>query len=93
MTKALEWITGFVALLAVWYAANTNKIAPQWTKEHPTLVLFSPVIAAGLVALYVLALLVYRVATFNDCDEAAEELQRQIKEAKADLKSKGVSVG
>lgn len=31
----------------------------------------------------------YRVFTFNDCPEAAEELQKQIDEAKADLSAKG----
>lgn len=31
----------------------------------------------------------YRVFTFNDCPEAAEELQRQIKEARGDLTGRG----
>lgn len=31
----------------------------------------------------------YRVFTFNDCPEAAEEIQKQIEEAKADLAAKG----
>lgn len=31
----------------------------------------------------------YRVFTFNDCPEAAEEIQKQIEEAKADLSAKG----
>ena len=30
-----------------------------------------------------------RVATFNDCEEAAKELQQQISEAREDLRSKG----
>ena len=33
-----------------------------------------------------------RVATFNDCKEAAEELKRQIEEAHADLRSKGMQL-
>jgi dolichyl-phosphate mannosyltransferase polypeptide 3 len=32
----------------------------------------------------------YRTLTFNECTEAAEELQRQIKEARADLTKKGM---
>ena len=31
----------------------------------------------------------FRVATFNDCEDAAAELQAQIKEAREDLRSKG----
>ncbi len=34
-------------------------------------------------------LCVFRVATFNDCEEAAAELQKQISEAREDLRSKG----
>ena len=32
---------------------------------------------------------VFRVATFNDCEDASKELQRQIGEAREDLRSKG----
>jgi dolichyl-phosphate mannosyltransferase polypeptide 3 len=32
---------------------------------------------------------IVRVATFNDCEEAAAELQQQISEAREDLRSKG----
>ena len=31
----------------------------------------------------------FRVATFNDCDEAADEVMGQIKEAREDLRTKG----
>lgn len=31
----------------------------------------------------------FRVATFNDCEEAAAELQKQITEAREDLRDKG----
>lgn len=34
----------------------------------------------------------YRVFTFNDCPEAAEELQKQIEEAKKDLAAKGLKL-
>ena len=33
--------------------------------------------------------LVCRVVTFNDCEEAVAELQKQITEAREDLRSKG----
>ena len=36
-----------------------------------------------------LNLIVSRVATFNDCEEAAKELQEQISEAREDLRKKG----
>ena len=38
---------------------------------------------------YTYQLLCFRVATFNDCEDAAKELQKQIGEAREDLRSKG----
>lgn len=40
--------------------------------------------------LYSVFIILYRVFTFNDCPEAADEIQKQIEEAKADLKTKGL---
>jgi dolichyl-phosphate mannosyltransferase polypeptide 3 len=48
-----------------------------------------PIYALIAFACYSLAVIGYRVATFNDCTDAAEELRKQINEARADLKSKG----
>lgn len=42
-----------------------------------------------LFQIYSVWTILYRVFTFNDCPEAAAEIQRQIKEAKADLTAKG----
>ena len=49
MTKLVEWITGFVLIVAVWYAILTQKIGAQLSQDHPLLVLLWPV---GLVALF-----------------------------------------
>lgn len=38
---------------------------------------------------YAVITVLYRVFTFNNCPEAAEELQNQIKEAREDLTKKG----
>ena len=34
----------------------------------------------------------FRVATFNDCEDTSKELQRQIGEAREDLRSKGFNI-
>lgn len=39
--------------------------------------------------MYAVVTVLYRTFTFNDCPEAAEELQKQIEESKADLSAKG----
>jgi len=52
-------------------------------------ILLGPVALLALVAVVVLAILVQRVRTFNDCPDAAKELIAQIKVAREDLASKG----
>lgn len=42
-----------------------------------------------LLQMYAVVTVLYRTFTFNDCPEAAEELQKHIEEAKADLSAKG----
>lgn len=42
--------------------------------------------------IYSVFIVLYRTFTFNDCPEAADEIQRQIKEAKEDLAAKGLKL-
>lgn len=51
---------------------------------------FAPIWGIGLLGIYALSTIAYNVMTFNDCPEAAEELEKQIKEAKAEMKKRGV---
>ena len=89
MTKLTEWLSLLVILASVWYGILTQNFGNLAT-DHPILTLWWPIgliIMCGISALFVI---IYRVITFNDCEEAAEELQKQIQEAKEDLKSKGL---
>ena len=89
MTKLAEWLSILTILAGVWYAQNFGNILST-DFYHPILTFWWPV---GLVLVFGLACLfviVYRVITFNDCEEASKELQQQIEEAKEDLKSKGL---
>ena len=93
MTKLLEWLTAGVLLASVWLATLTGKLVPTLAKDNFYAVLVPPVLLVALFGVYALAVLVYRVAAFNDCEEAAKELRLEIEEAKKDLKSKGLIVG
>ena len=89
MTKLAEWVSLLTVLSSIWYAVWTQNFGNLAT-DYPILTFWWPiglVLACGILALFVI---VYRVATFNDCEEAAEELQKQIQEAKEDLKSIGL---
>ncbi|XP_023327316.1 dolichol-phosphate mannosyltransferase subunit 3 [Eurytemora carolleeae] len=87
MTKLLEWVSGVVVFLSVWVALLTGQFGD--IEDRKQLVLFSPLIAVAMFGIYSIIVIAYRVATFNDCEEAAAELQKQITEAREDLRDKG----
>ncbi|XP_045603343.1 dolichol-phosphate mannosyltransferase subunit 3 isoform X2 [Procambarus clarkii] len=90
MTKLMEWLTGAVLILGPWSAVVTNTIQNEFTKQYYWEILLLPVLLVALFGLVSVAIIAYRVYTFNDCQEAAQELQNQIKEAKSDLIRKGL---
>jgi len=85
MTKLMQWLTLLLAIAVMWMAAYTNTLIPQFRTE----ILWTPVMMVVLFGLYSVFTIAYRVATFNDCEDASKELQRQIGEAREDLRSKG----
>lgn len=85
----MEWLAVAGVLGSIWLALLTNKIENSFVKDHYNLLLFSPVVFLALFGLYAFILVLYRVYTFNNCEDAAEELQKEIVEAKEDLKRLG----
>ncbi len=87
-----------VALLTVWYAAlqNQKKIADAVTffpaNYLKFTITFAPFIGIILLGLYAACSVIYGVWNFADCPEAAAEIERQIEEAKLELKKKGVKL-
>lgn len=72
-----------VAFLAVWYAALSAK------KENP-LVAYAPIWAVLLLGIYAVTTIAVGVINCKDFPDAASELERQVKEAKAEMKKRGV---
>lgn len=90
MTKLLEWISVTSAVFAVWYSLVGGYVKHKLIEDNMTLVVVSPIIFVILFGLYAVTVVLYRVFTFNNCEEAAKELQEQIVEAKRDLQEKGL---
>ncbi|XP_011497457.1 PREDICTED: dolichol-phosphate mannosyltransferase subunit 3 isoform X2 [Ceratosolen solmsi marchali] len=88
MTKLMEWILVGLLVLSSWIAVLIGK--PNYANLNWYYKWF-PVIFIFLFAVYAVITVLYRVFTFNNCKAAAIELQNQIKEARADLESKGIS--
>ena len=89
MTKLMQWLCLLALIVGVWFAILTQNVGNLAT-DYPNLSFLWPIGLVIVVGIWCLCLIVYRVLTFNDCPEAAEELQREIKAAKEDLKKKGL---
>ena len=85
----MEWLSLLAVIVSTWAAVLTQNIG-NLAIDYPNATFLWPLGLVLLFGIYAVTVIVYRVATFNDCPEAAEELQRQIKEAKEDLKQKGL---
>ncbi|XP_028176535.1 dolichol-phosphate mannosyltransferase subunit 3 [Ostrinia nubilalis] len=90
MTKLLEWISVISAVFAVWYSLIGGYVKHPLIENNMNLVLVSPVIFVILFGLYAASVVLYRVFTFNNCEDAAKELQLEIAEARKDLLDKGL---
>ena len=90
MTKLLEWLLGSAMVGITWGLLTFDVLDIQLPQAYREVVWPMPVYLLVVFGCYSLATVGYRVATFNDCDEAAKELQAQIIEARADLQRKGL---
>ncbi|RXM37479.1 Dolichol-phosphate mannosyltransferase subunit 3 [Acipenser ruthenus] len=90
MTKLMEWLSGLTVLGVLWAAVTFDLLGLD--PPEAVLQVSWPLPVFLLVALgcFSLGTVGYRVATFNDCQTAAAELQAQIREAKTDLQRKGL---
>jgi dolichyl-phosphate mannosyltransferase polypeptide 3 len=90
MTGLLRWqifAAYGVALASLWAYARTTKADPG----NANLVLdFAPLWAILALGVYALGCVLYGVATFRDCPEAATEIEQQVAEARKELKRRGI---
>ncbi|KAI5730628.1 dolichol-phosphate mannosyltransferase subunit 3 [Diaphorina citri] len=89
MTKLLEWLTGTTLFLAVWLSVVMNDLNLDIVKNNINIIVPLPLIIIALFGVYSIIVVLWRVYNFNDCKEAAQELQTEIKEAKEYLSKKG----
>lgn len=89
MTKLLEWLAGAFLFAAVWLSVVMNDLDLDIVRNNINIIVPLPLIVLVLFGLYSITVVLWRVYNFNDCKEAAEELQSEIKEAKEYLGKKG----
>ncbi|XP_061462837.1 dolichol-phosphate mannosyltransferase subunit 3 isoform X2 [Rhineura floridana] len=91
MTKLLQWLWTLAFLGTAWAVLTLDLLGLDLLPLAWYQVLW-PLPTYLLVAFgcYSLGAVGYRLATFNDCEEAARELQAQIREARDDLARRGL---
>ncbi|XP_058457840.1 dolichol-phosphate mannosyltransferase subunit 3 [Malaya genurostris] len=90
MTKLMEWLSVLLAFFAVYLAIISRQVQHDMLDKYMYEIMLSPLILLVLFGAYSAAVVLYRTFTFNNCEEAAKELLEQIKEAREDLRSKGM---
>ncbi|XP_068153626.1 dolichol-phosphate mannosyltransferase subunit 3 [Drosophila tropicalis] len=89
MTNLQRWLF-YAALFAVPYLSLVlGTVQTQLTTKYFLFVQLLPVLLLGLFGIYSVWTVLYRTFTFNDCPQAAKELQAEILEARKDLIAKG----
>jgi len=85
----MDWISCLVVLLSVWCTVVFELVQGIPHSIYNAVLVF-PLVMIILFGLYSVLIITYRVITFNNCVEAAEELKDQIKQAKLDLTNQGM---
>jgi dolichyl-phosphate mannosyltransferase polypeptide 3 len=87
MTGLLRWqiFSAYgIALASLWAYARAK------ADEANRVLDWAPLWAILALAVYAGGSVVYGVATFRDCPEAATEIEQQVKEARKELKRRGI---
>ncbi|XP_041458099.1 dolichol-phosphate mannosyltransferase subunit 3-like [Lytechinus pictus] len=88
-TKLVQWLTVFTLLASLWSALVFDIIPVKLDSRFKEVIWPFPVYLLVVFGCFSLGTIGYRVATFNDCEDAAASLKEELKEAREDLKCKG----
>ncbi|XP_069796225.1 LOW QUALITY PROTEIN: dolichol-phosphate mannosyltransferase subunit 3 [Narcine bancroftii] len=89
MTKLMEWSLGLGLLAVAWSGLVFNPLGLRLPEPCQQLLWTLPAYLVVGLGCYALATVGFRVATFNDCRAAAQELQEQVREARRELAALG----
>lgn len=90
MTKLMQWLCSLSLLAVVWALIAYDLLDLNLPQTYRDVAWPMPAYLLVSFGCYSLAVIGYRVATFNDCEEASRELRMHIKEAREELRKKGL---
>jgi Dolichol-phosphate mannosyltransferase subunit 3 (DPM3) len=86
----LSYTAALFAFWAIALGSNGGFDHFQLKTSTDIVLVFIPVWGLITLGIYLLSLLIYGVMTYRDCPEAARELESEIKEAKTEMKRRGI---
>lgn len=89
MTKLMEWVVWLGVFTGIWALFVMQQVPWSAAEEWRHIILPLPLILLILFGVYAATVVLWRVYNFNNCEEAAKEMQQQIEQAKTDLRKKG----
>lgn len=90
MSKLTKWLIFISVSLSIWSAIILRHVYLLHATKWGNILLFLPLISLLIFGLYAASVVLYRTFTFNDCNKEADELKKEIEEAKKDLRIKGI---
>jgi len=99
MLRFQKWSSVILAYLAL-YSYHLTSLPPPLSSHFlalpaltsASLSTFSPLLILAVLALHAVTDIMYTVLTFNDCKEAAKEIDDQVKEAHAAMKKRKIPI-
>ncbi|XP_030828439.1 dolichol-phosphate mannosyltransferase subunit 3 [Strongylocentrotus purpuratus] len=88
-TKLVQWLTVFFLVASIWSALLFDLIPIRLDDTLKEVIWPFPAYFLVVFGCFSLGTIGYRVATFNDCEDAVVSLKEELKEARKDLTSKG----
>ncbi len=81
-----------ILVLGLWYGAVQSKysLINEGSAIQEALIDYLPLWVVLSLAFYAIGSVVYGVANFADCPQAAKEVEKEIEEAKAAMKKQGI---
>jgi hypothetical protein len=78
--------------LAIWYKALSfrNEAKVELSKDVDLLIAYAPVWAVLGLGIYAVSNLIIGVSNMSDCPDAAKEIEQNVKEARKDMKKRGI---
>lgn len=88
MLKYQKWLTALIVLFALWRVLCNYLVDQRLLQIAHVLPMYLLVVFGA----YSLAVIAFSVMNVTDCPEASKELERQVLEAKEDLRKKGMKL-